>query len=85
MPLVNKTMHNLNVNLILGQRLDLKTTLPENAEYDEQGRRVVKTESGMRICADLVVSFPTVFFVFQRQWLIGYSYSARGNHPTRIS
>ncbi|CAE6447076.1 unnamed protein product [Rhizoctonia solani] len=52
---INKTMHNLNVNLILGQRLDLKTILPENAEYDEQGRRVVKTESGMRMCADLVL------------------------------
>ncbi|ELU40216.1 pyridine nucleotide-disulfide oxidoreductase domain-containing protein [Rhizoctonia solani AG-1 IA] len=53
---VNKTMHALGVNLILGQRLDLKTTLPEHAEYDEQGRRVVKTENGKNICADLVVS-----------------------------
>ncbi|KDN33485.1 hypothetical protein RSAG8_13421, partial [Rhizoctonia solani AG-8 WAC10335] len=52
---INKTMHKLDVNLILGQRLDLKTTLPENAEYDEKGQRVVKTESGKRICADLVV------------------------------
>ncbi|CAE6441307.1 unnamed protein product [Rhizoctonia solani] len=52
---INKTMHSLDVNLILGQRLDLKSTLPENAEYDEQGRRVVKTESGKRIYADLVL------------------------------
>ncbi|KAH7322202.1 hypothetical protein B0J17DRAFT_582458 [Rhizoctonia solani] len=52
---INATMHKLNVNLILGQRLDLKSTLPENAEYDEQGRRVVKTEQGKRICADLVL------------------------------
>ncbi|CAE6461117.1 unnamed protein product [Rhizoctonia solani] len=52
---VTKTMHRLDVSLILGQRLDLSTTLPENAEYDKQGRRVVKTESGKRICADLVL------------------------------
>ncbi|CAE6363294.1 unnamed protein product [Rhizoctonia solani] len=52
---INKTMHALGVNLILGQRLDLKTTLPEHAEYDEQGRRVVKTENGKNICADLVL------------------------------
>ncbi|CCO35158.1 Apoptosis-inducing factor 2 [Rhizoctonia solani AG-1 IB] len=52
---INKTVHSLDVDLILGQRLDLKTTLPENAEYDERGRRVVKTESGKRICADLVL------------------------------
>ncbi|KAF8716648.1 Pyridine nucleotide-disulfide oxidoreductase, partial [Rhizoctonia solani] len=52
---VNKTMHAFDVNLILGQRLDLKTTLPEHAEYDEQGRRVVKTENGKKICADLVL------------------------------
>jgi hypothetical protein len=49
-------MHRLDVDLILGQRLDLKTTLPENAEYDKRGRRVVKTESGKSICADFVVS-----------------------------
>ncbi|GAB1523822.1 hypothetical protein RhiTH_006972 [Rhizoctonia solani] len=53
--ILNKTMHALGVNLILGQRLDLKTTLPEHAEYDEQGRRVVKTENGKNICADLVL------------------------------
>ncbi|CAE6530100.1 unnamed protein product [Rhizoctonia solani] len=52
---INNTMHKMNVDLVLGQRLDLKTTLPENAEYDENGRRVVKTESGKRICADLVL------------------------------
>ncbi|CAE6493754.1 unnamed protein product [Rhizoctonia solani] len=52
---INQTMHKLNVNLMLGQRLDLKTTLPENAEYDQQGRRVVMTESGKKICADLIL------------------------------
>ncbi|CAE6431367.1 unnamed protein product [Rhizoctonia solani] len=52
---INATMRKLNINLILGQRLDLKSTLPENAEYDERGRRVVKTEQGKRICADLVL------------------------------
>ncbi|CAE6486334.1 unnamed protein product [Rhizoctonia solani] len=52
---ITKTMHRLGVSLILGQRLDLGTTLPDNTEYDEKGRRVVKTESGKRICADLVL------------------------------
>lgn len=49
-------MHKLGVNVILGQRLDLNTTLPENAEYNEKGERVVRTVSGQIICAELIVS-----------------------------
>lgn len=52
---VNKTMTDLGVTVLLGQRLDLRTTLPENAEYNERGERIVRTVSGRVVAADLIV------------------------------
>ncbi|QRW10316.1 apoptosis-inducing factor 2 [Ceratobasidium sp. AG-Ba] len=52
---INKTMSDLGVNMLLGQRLDIRTTLPENTEYNENGERVVRTVSGRVIAADLVL------------------------------
>ncbi|KAF8601958.1 FAD/NAD(P)-binding domain-containing protein [Ceratobasidium sp. AG-I] len=52
---INNTLHKLGVDVILGQRLDLKTTLPENTKYNEKGERVVRTVSGQVICAELIL------------------------------
>ena len=35
----------------------MASTLPENTKYNERGQRIVKTEKGREIAADLVVSF----------------------------
>ncbi|KAG9117701.1 hypothetical protein FRC07_007338 [Ceratobasidium sp. 392] len=52
---INKTMEDLGITMLLGQRLDLRTTLPENAEYNERGERIVKTILGRAVAADLVL------------------------------
>ncbi|KAG8739616.1 hypothetical protein FRC10_005387 [Ceratobasidium sp. 414] len=52
---IHETMADLGVTVLLGERLDLQTTLPENAEYNERGERIVKTVSGRGVAADLVL------------------------------
>ncbi|KAG8683983.1 hypothetical protein FRC08_013964 [Ceratobasidium sp. 394] len=52
---IHETMTELGVTVILGERLDIQTTLPENAEYNERGERIVRTLSGRAVAADLVL------------------------------
>ncbi|KAG8716743.1 hypothetical protein FRC09_015282 [Ceratobasidium sp. 395] len=52
---INKIIVDLGVTVMLGQRLDLRTTLPENAEYNERGERIVRTMSGKPIASDLIL------------------------------
>lgn len=49
-------MEDLQVDLLLGERLDLESTKPENRKVNKQGQRVVKTLKGREIAADLIVS-----------------------------
>ena len=55
LPTVLKTLEDLRVDLILGERLDLSTTTPEAAKFNEGGQRVVRTEKGREVAADLMV------------------------------
>lgn len=50
-----KAMDNLGIEVILGERLDLSTTTPDSKEYNDLGQRVVRTEKGRRLAADLLV------------------------------
>lgn len=52
---VLKTLEDLRVDMILGERLDLSTTTPEAAKFNERGQRVVRTEKGREVAADLMV------------------------------
>ncbi|KAG8739618.1 hypothetical protein FRC10_005389 [Ceratobasidium sp. 414] len=52
---LHETLTGLGVTVIPGERFDLQTTLPENAEYNECGERIVKTVSGRGVAADLVL------------------------------
>lgn len=52
---VLKTLEDLRVDMILGERLDLSTTTPEAAKFNEHGQRVVRTEKGREVAADLMV------------------------------
>lgn len=57
-PIVLSTLSSLNVNFILGERLDLGFT--GKTVINEQGKpeRIVRTQSGREIRAELVVSPP---------------------------
>ncbi|OCB90570.1 FAD/NAD-binding domain-containing protein [Sanghuangporus baumii] len=52
---VLKSVEDLSVDLILGERLDMASTLPENTKYNERGQRIVWTEKGREIAADLIL------------------------------
>ena len=49
-------MEDLQVDLLLGERLDLESTKPERRKVNNRGQRVVKTLKGREIAADLIVS-----------------------------
>ena len=49
-------MEDLQVDLLLGERLDLESTKPERRKVNSRGQRVVKTLKGREIAADLIVS-----------------------------
>lgn len=49
-------MEELQINMVLGERLDLASTTPEAVKYNERGQRVVKTVTGRELAADLLVS-----------------------------
>ena len=50
-------MEELRIDMILGERLDLTSTTPEAAKFNERGQRVVKTVAGREVAADLLVSY----------------------------
>ncbi|KAL5501243.1 hypothetical protein ACEPAH_9630 [Sanghuangporus vaninii] len=52
---VLKSVEDLSVDLILGERLDMASALPENTKYNERGQRIVWTEKGREIVADLIL------------------------------
>ncbi|TDL14612.1 hypothetical protein BD410DRAFT_902966 [Rickenella mellea] len=52
---IMQALENLRVDVILGSRLDLATTRPGAEVYDKIGRRVVRTEDGREIAADLLL------------------------------
>lgn len=52
---VLKGLESLNVNVILGERLDLDSADDANAKLNERGQRVVRTLKGREIAADLVM------------------------------
>ncbi|KAK1224814.1 hypothetical protein PQX77_012268 [Marasmius sp. AFHP31] len=52
---VLKGLESLNVNVILGERLDLTSANDANAKLNERGQRVVRTVKGREIAADLVM------------------------------
>ncbi|KAL5480617.1 hypothetical protein ACEPAI_1888 [Sanghuangporus weigelae] len=52
---VLKSVEDLGVDLVLGERLDMASTLPENTKYNERGQRIVRTEKGRDIATDLIV------------------------------
>ena len=52
--LVMKAMDGLNVDVILGERLDLAST-DDRTHGTRDGRRIVRTARGREIVADLVV------------------------------
>ena len=57
--IVKKTMEELRVDMILGERLDLASTTSEAAKFNERGQRVVKTVTGREVAADVLVSEQT--------------------------
>ena len=64
---VLKTVEDLRIDMILGERLDLATTRPENAKFNERGQRVVGTEKGREVAADVLVSSKCPSFFLSRQ------------------
>ncbi|KAL5501244.1 hypothetical protein ACEPAH_9631 [Sanghuangporus vaninii] len=52
---VLKTLEDLRIDLILGERLDLSSTLPEAAKFNEFGQRVVRTEKGREVAANILL------------------------------
>ncbi|TDL24336.1 FAD/NAD(P)-binding domain-containing protein [Rickenella mellea] len=52
---IMQALEDLRVDVILGSRLDLATTRPGAEVYDKIGRRVVRTEDGREIAADLLL------------------------------
>ncbi|OCB90569.1 FAD/NAD-binding domain-containing protein [Sanghuangporus baumii] len=52
---VLKTLEDLRIDLILGERLDLSSTLPEAAKFNESGQRVVRTEKGREVAANILL------------------------------
>lgn len=48
-------MEDLGVELILGERLDLESTKPENIKFNARGQRVVRTLTEHEVAADLLV------------------------------
>ncbi|KIK70490.1 hypothetical protein GYMLUDRAFT_89519 [Collybiopsis luxurians FD-317 M1] len=63
LPRFDEKMHNeildtllaLDVEVILGERLDLLSTSNDTVRLDQQGRRIVKTTHGREIAADLIL------------------------------
>lgn len=80
--LVLKTMEDLGVNLILGERLDLESTKPEKLKFNLRRQRVVKTMSGKDVAADLMVSFS--FFLpllgHSKNEFVSFSFFVRARH-----
>ncbi|KAF5339311.1 hypothetical protein D9611_009916 [Ephemerocybe angulata] len=52
---IRKTMELQEIDLILGERLDLSTVDEEKKVVNAQGQRVVRTEKGREIAADLLL------------------------------
>ncbi|KAL0565631.1 hypothetical protein V5O48_016390 [Marasmius crinis-equi] len=52
---VLKGLESLNVNVILGERLDMDSASDANPKLNERGQRVVRTLKGREISADLVM------------------------------
>ena len=52
---VLKTLEDIGVDLILGERLDIESTKAENIKFNARGQRVVRTLSGREVAADLMV------------------------------
>ncbi|EJC99420.1 FAD/NAD-binding domain-containing protein [Fomitiporia mediterranea MF3/22] len=52
---VLKTLEDLRIDLVLGERLDLASTRPEAVKVNEQGQRVVRTVKGREVAADLLL------------------------------
>lgn len=48
-------MEELEIDLILGERLDVESAKPENVKFNERGQRVVRTLGGREVAADLLV------------------------------
>lgn len=55
-------MDDANINTILGERLNLAST-KNPSKFNVSGQRVVLTENGREIAADLIVSFPPLPFI----------------------
>ena len=52
---VLKTLEDIGVDLILGERLDIESTKAENIKFNARGQRVVRTLAGREVAADLMV------------------------------
>ncbi|KAL0949534.1 hypothetical protein HGRIS_009584 [Hohenbuehelia grisea] len=52
---VVKSMKGLNIEVILGERLDLDSTREDPPKRDEAGRRIVRTLAGRELAADLLL------------------------------
>ncbi|THH06413.1 hypothetical protein EW145_g4104 [Phellinidium pouzarii] len=52
---IMKSMEDFRIDLVLGERLDLKSTLPENVKLNERGQRIVRTLKGREVAADLLL------------------------------
>lgn len=52
---VIQVMEDINVNVILGERLDLSSTTQDPPKRNELGQRVVKTVTGREVSADLIL------------------------------
>ena len=57
-----KAMDDLGIEVFLGERLDLSSVKPESKEYNDLGQRVVRTEKGRSLAADLMVRADRQFF-----------------------
>ncbi|KAI5116412.1 hypothetical protein M0805_000585 [Coniferiporia weirii] len=52
---IMKSMEDLRIDLVLGERLDLASTRAENTKINERGQRVVRTLKGREVAADLLL------------------------------
>jgi len=58
LPLVRQSLESLNIEVILGERLDLDPHSPSEPKTNEYGQRIFRTLTGREVAADLLVSIP---------------------------
>lgn len=56
---VSSSCEAMGINLILGERLDLGSIEKGEAKTNEAGQKIVRTVTGRKIAADLLVSLNT--------------------------